>query len=157
MDTTEYNKKYYMDNKEKLAAKRKERYATDEVYRDAQRERSDKRRKLLAEQKPDSTGKSGRPRKPVLVETINGTKNAFTIGHFATVIGRPQITIRSWIGRGVIPKSPFKTASGETLWTQDMIIVVATALSGRGQISSGDSRFTQEIADGWRQHGVTTE
>lgn len=157
MEMNEYNKKYYMDNKERLSAKRKERYASDPEYRDAQLKRADERRKKLAESKPVVEGKVGRPRKPVLVETINGTKNAFTIGHFAQIIDRPQITLRSWISRGLIPKTPFKNGSEESLWTHDMINVVLTALSGRGQISSGDVRFTQEIADGWRQHGVTTE
>ena len=59
-------------------------------------------------------------------------KEFFTIGHLASALNRATVTIRSWEKKGVLPKSPFRSApprvstvngepKGKRLWTREQI------------------------------------
>lgn len=101
-----YWDRYWRENKERILAKRRERYASDETYREAVKERS--RRRWREELRHGGRTKGRNPDKRYLrpkIVTIRGRDvKVFGIGEFADMIGYTIATVKNWEHLGVLPK-----------------------------------------------------
>jgi hypothetical protein len=89
----------------------------------------------------------------------------FTIGALAEALGRPVITIRTWIKEGYLPASPYRLPSkknirgedqmGRRLYTRSMIEIVIELFGKAGLIYikriewAENKQLTNEIAEAW--------
>jgi hypothetical protein len=160
-DRSEYQKRYYQDNREALSQERKRRYQEDPEHRKAILDRvkayrnslRDRRAKLRASGKLPPSHPRG-PREPMKV-VVNGIGTvAFTVGRMAVELNRSKDVINYWTRIGLLPPTPYRSPRGDRLYTEGMAIVVKIAIGKRGRVSAGDREFTREIRQGWEGLGV---
>jgi hypothetical protein len=160
-DRSEYQKQYYLDRKEAISKERKRRYREDPEYRESILDRvSDYRNKkqeninkLRAEGKLPPSHPRG-PRPPMKVK-VNGVSTiVYTVGRMAVELNRSKDVINYWTRIGLLPPTPYRSASGDRLYTESMAIVVKIAVGKRGRVSASDREFTREIRQGWEGLGV---
>jgi len=127
---------------------------------------SKRKRKPLVKKDPEVTPDKSWDAKPYTKTLPNGKDiEMFTIGALASAIGRPVITIRTWIKEGYIPASPYrlpdtvdkygKTNAGRRMWSRAMIETFVELLDKAGllytkRIEWPDHRnLSKEIAEAW--------
>lgn len=140
-----YFQEWYDENRDDLNARRRERYAKDEAYREkVQRWNRDARaRRRKAAEKEEKKAKravkiqtSGQW-KTVEVE-VDGVKvRMFTIGALAKAIGKGISTIRVWERNGVLPETPYRSKKGDRLYTLEMVESIQAALKKAGKLDIG--------------------
>ena len=123
----EYQKKYYSDNRDKLARQKAEKYANDPEYKRRQIEgnkaRRAKRRALLADKKikreKAESLERWKDRKipgPRIMQ-VEGTKQVcHSKSDFARYIGRSNETVRRWLTNGVLP-GVSAVVHGKSYWS----------------------------------------
>lgn len=157
---------WYEKNKAALSQRRKDRYHKDQEYRGKVLEQNKDYRAKKSQEKPAQPKvkvRTPKHRKPVSLKVKIGGQmqevNMVHVGAFARAIGRSVPTIHQWERVGLLPRTPFMLEGKnkqERLYTAEMIGVVRTVLSTRGAtISASDSRFRQEITEGWNSVGVS--
>ena len=162
-DRRQYQHEYYQANRDSLSEQRKQRYREDPAYRDeilvqvrAYRKKKRQERERLREAGLLPPPKVGGPRAPLRV-TSNGVSTiAYTVGRVAIEIQRSKHTINYWTRIGLLPKTPFRSARGDRLYTEGMVLVMRIAINKRNRIAAGDREFTHEIRCGWEALGVLT-
>ena len=93
---------------------------------------SKRKRKPLVKKEPDVKLDKTWDAKPYNKTLPNGKDiEMFTIGALSAAVGRPVITIRTWIKEGYIPASPYrlpdtvdkygKSRPGRRMWSRAMI------------------------------------
>ena len=161
----DYQREYYLQRKEKLSRRRKDRYRSDPEYREkakaAARQYREERRRQVAHLReigelPPPIRQRG-PRKPVDVEVRGEMVKAYTISTLASRINRSSSAINFWTRAGLLPKTPLRSARGERLYTDGMIEVVKTALDKRSAVREKDKSFAREIRQGWRDLGIAVQ
>jgi hypothetical protein len=161
-DRSQYQRRYYEENKEQLSARRRQMYREDPEYRQAILERvaeyrtikrTERARLREAGELPPSHP-SG-PRDPLTV-VVNGVRTvAYTIGRMALELDRSKDVLNYWTRIGLLPQTPYRAPRGDRLYTEGMTIVVKIALGKRGRVSAKDREFTKEIRRGWEGLGVS--
>lgn len=160
-DRHEYQREYYLKNKEELSNKKKDRYRSDpEVRRKAKEASRLYRIKKKAER--DRMRANGElppsrtvgPRKPITVDIKGVAHFGYTITAMAERIGRSVDTINNWINIGTIPKTPLRSSRGDRLYTDGMILAVKLAIQSRGVVGKDDKDIYKAIADSWMEIGL---
>jgi hypothetical protein len=158
----QYQREYYLQRKEELSRDRKEKYRTDPEYREkakeAARQYRESRRRQVAHLReigklPPVTRERG-PRKAVQVEVDGEAVPAYTITTLASRLNRSVAVVNYWIRSGLLPKTPFRSARRDRLYTDGMILVVKMAVNKRGVVKGKDKSFTEEIVNGWAEIGI---
>jgi hypothetical protein len=125
--STGYNKEYYDKNKETIQAKRKNRYDTDNAYREKiQKAARERKREKLAERRALGIKRKPRgPQQPSLYAIdVAGTEVEvlmFTAGQLGLKLGRKAQTIRLWEKRGILPEPLYRKPCGDRLYTEFQI------------------------------------
>jgi len=127
---------------------------------------SKRKRKVLEPKKREIEPLQGWDSKPYVKTLPNGRDvEMFTIGALAEALGRPVITIRTWIKEGYLPASPYRLPSkknirgedqmGRRLYTRSMIEIVIELFGKAGLIYikriewAENKQLTNEIAEAW--------
>ncbi len=120
----DYMRDYYSKNKEKILARRKERYENDLVYRAKQNEN---RRKNAAKKRYLKRANLGYVAytedrgKEMRIVSPCGTKShvckMYTLGMVADMAAIPKTQIYSWVNKKRIPMSNYTTPKGWRLYT----------------------------------------
>jgi len=141
-DRSEYHKKYYQRNKEKILARRKQRYEDN-----PEREKRYMReyRKRQRRDRPPITRK---------IEIGGVTAFVYTVGEMAKKIDRSVSTVNNWERSGTMPETPFCTEGGYRLYTDGMVSVIREALAHKPRPTKGDEEFYDMVKEGWSTLGI---
>jgi hypothetical protein len=135
----------------------------DEYYPGSKRKRKEKVVKAH-EVEPDLTWDS----KPYMKPLPNGIEiEMFTIGALAAALGRPVITIRTWIKEGYLPSSPYRLPTkknskgedhqGRRLYSRAMVEKLVELFDRAGLLYvkridwSLHRQLSNEIAEAWSE------
>lgn len=141
----DYFQEWYDDNRDDLNERRRERYATDSVYRrkvqrwnqDARVRRREEAAREGREAKQAVKIKTTGAWKTVEVEVDGVMVRMFTIGALARAIGKGISTIRVWERNGTLQETPYRSKKGDRLYTLEMVELIQTALSKAGKLDVG--------------------
>lgn len=130
---------------------KKNKYHTDEKYREKIIERSKKyyhQNKKLKIFKPDIIVK--KCSSPKIIKDHSGKKVfAFQIGYVASRLARTVETMRKWIKEKVIPETQYRL-SGKRLYTEEMISVMEDALRKMHYPAKVDKdKFKKLVQEKW--------
>lgn len=144
---------WYAKNGEKLNEGRRNRYETDQTYRDAVLKRNrDARQKRKVEvdkekaQERKATkvrvGSRGWKTVEVDMEHDGETSSAtlFTIGALARTLGRSVQAIRLWEKRKELPVTPIRNAKGDRLYTLEMVDQIREIMAAKGKVPKTTTR-----------------
>lgn len=138
----DYFQEWYDDNRDDLNKRRREKYASDSVYRakvqqwnrDARaRRRKDVEKEGLRAKRAVKMQTSG-AWKTVEVEVDGVMVRMFTIGALARAIGKGISTIRVWERNGTLPQTPYRSKKGDRLYTLEMVESIQVALRKAGKL-----------------------
>lgn len=144
---SQYFRKWYAENKQRLSAARKERYRTDPELRARILARTAEWRKSKA-QCPRDVGQKKQPMNGTLVE-------AYRITEAGKMIGRSDQTIRDWEEKKVIPKPTvershrYYTLNQIRLMRDLAEMIDSLRYEGRDVLSSATRGMSQEIYNNW--------
>lgn len=127
---------------------------------------SKRKRKPLVQKEPEVTPDLNWDARPFKKTLPNGKDiEMFTIGALASAVGRPVITIRTWIKEGHIPPSPYrlpdtvdkygKSRAGRRMWSRAMIESLIELFGKSGLLTvkridwSLHRQLSSEIAETW--------
>lgn len=127
---------------------------------------SKRKRKTQEPKKREIEPVQGWDAKPYMKTLPNGRDvEMFTIGALAEALGRPVITIRTWIKEGYLPASPYRLPSkknirgedqmGRRLYSRSMIEIVIELFGKAGLLYikriewAENKQLTNDIADAW--------
>lgn len=129
---------------------------------------SKRKRKPLVQKEPEVTPDLNWDAKPFKKTLPNGKDiEMFTIGALASAVGRPVITIRTWIKEGYIPPSPYRlpntvdkhggSRAGRRMWSRAMIESLVDLFGKAGLLTvkridwSAHRKLSIEISEAWTQ------
>lgn len=108
-----YQRDYYKKKREERSARHRERWTTDEEYRqrevERQRQKRQEAREAVADvrfkERVESKRRAAKPtRRPKFVELGNGKRvYVYGTGSMAREVGREDATIRAWLASGILP------------------------------------------------------
>jgi len=127
---------------------------------------SKRKRKPLVEKAPEVKLDLHWDSKPYKKLLPNGNEiEMFTIGPLAAALGRPVITIRTWIKEGYLPASPYRLPAkkdskgddhqGRRLYSRAMVEAVIRLFDSAGLLNikriewSAHRQLSNEIAEAW--------
>lgn len=127
---------------------------------------SKRKRKVAVPKKQEIVPDGSWDAKPFVKTLPNGKDiEMFTIGAVAGALGRPVITIRTWIKEGRLPASPYRLPTtknrngedhqGRRLYSRAMIESLIELFDRAGLLYikrvewSDNQQLTQEIAEAW--------
>ena len=133
----------------------------DTYYPGSKRKRKEK---VIKEADPEVAWDS----KPIKKKLPNGNEvELFTIGAMANALGRPVITIRTWIKEGYLPASPYRLPAkknkngedhqGRRLYSRAMVEKTVSLFHSAGLLHtkrvewSVHRQLSNEIAEAWNQ------
>lgn len=138
--SNDYNKEYYRKNRERILARKRERYASDPKYRE--------------KVKRDVAARRAEESACAKVEVNGVMVDALKVSEFAEEVGKSVSTINNWQKHGTIPETPFRSPGGFRLYTSDMARAVKQALSMNERPSRGDKEFCGAVAQLWAECGA---
>lgn len=147
-----YFQRYYEENKEEINEKRRERYQNDPDYRARSLEASKRYR--------ERKRKKGRVRVARLraakeYRTGDGAKiKLYSVGVFATFIGRSAQSLSHWEKRGIMPDTPFRDTRGYRLFSRGMMEVVKREVGQKRRLYPVDPEMCERIREGWIGLGI---
>jgi hypothetical protein len=133
----------------------------DTYYPGSKRKRKEK---VIKEEDPEAAWDT----KPIKKKLPNGNEvELFTIGAMANALGRPVITIRTWIKEGYLPASPYRLPAkknkngedhqGRRLYSRAMVEKTVSLFHSAGLLHtkrvewSLHRQLSNEIAEAWNQ------
>lgn len=131
----EYQRQYYLRNREKISQRKKNKYQNDFESRERAKEASKmyRVRKKAEEDKMRAEGKIPIVKKkssnnPIHINIGGKICIGYPIEVLADEIDRSIYTIKNWIKTGVIPDTPIKINGKTRLYTDGMILSIKIAL-----------------------------
>jgi hypothetical protein len=129
---------------------------------------SKRKRKPLAKKEPIEPVETNWDANPLVKTLPNGREiEMFTIGALAVAVGRPIVTIRTWIKEGYIPASPYRLPdttnkfgqphAGRRLWSRATVERLIELLGKAGLLNEKriewpeHRKLSNEIAEAWNQ------
>jgi hypothetical protein len=129
---------------------------------------SKRKRKKIEPKKPEIELDTSWDSKPYIKTLPNGKDvEMFTIGALAAALGRPVITIRTWIKEGYLPASPYRLPAkkdvngedhqGRRLYSRAMVEKVIQLFDSTGVLYLKriewpmHRQLSNEIAEAWSQ------
>lgn len=144
----EYQEKYYEENRERIARRRKELYHNDPEYREKVLKAARDRRRALRKDCPPRD--PGAPREyRVRVGDEISTIQLYMIGRAAELAGMKKSRLTTMLGRGRVPPTPY-VFSGNRLFSAEMI----QAIKEVDDMDLTGAAFTDEVVRRWRENGV---
>ena len=127
---------------------------------------SKRKRKEKVVKPPEITLDSAWDAKPIKKALPNGKEvELFSIGALAGALGRPIITVRTWIKEGYLPASPYRLPAkknskgddhlGRRLYSRAMVEAVIRLFDSAGLLNikriewSAHRQLSNEIAEAW--------
>jgi len=171
-------KRWYEENRDAVAERRRAKYHSDPEYKDRVLERNREYRRRIKEQNgfsvkewrddrkvdaPDDESPVAKPgRAPVVMDVpIFGRlveSELVYVGDLARGIGRSVQCVYQWERHGVLPKTPFSSQGGYRLYARSMVDAVKAVLEERNSyVSLSDKSIYSDIADRWRSAGVNID
>lgn len=128
-DRSEYHKRYWQENKDRISQRRKERYKNDPEYRKRHLEQTQKSRKRKREEEAErrlerdlklsEKRHKGEPLpKPRLMKIAGKAVACYSTSALSRYIGRSNETIRRWLTLGVLPGVSYVDDSGHYWFTK---------------------------------------
>lgn len=163
IDRREYQKEYYLENKQEISKRKSERYKTDSEYKKAIAEASKRRNEKKKIERAMMREKGILNRKPYkrknkhLFATIQDNQvKLYSVRVLADKIKKTIGTVNNYIKLGIIPNTPFRMMKngelkGARLYTDGMISVVRDNISSR---VDRRSNIGEKILQGWRDLGI---
>lgn len=139
LSRSEYNRRYYELNKERLSRQRKRKYQLDRKY-------AERCKKLSRESYRRRVGSTGNVDRTVVQV---GDQYYYTSGHFQDLVGRKSATIRTIQRNGIIPEVSVVNKSGWRLYSEkqkDLIVELFNAYD------SGKIKTLKEYTPYLREH-----
>jgi hypothetical protein len=132
----DYHKNYYREHRQSIADSKKERYENDPEYRRSilqrAREKRAKDRKARMEAKAKQKRKD--PMAPVVFSVYIGGEdrmvNMYSVTQLGLALDRKAQTIRIWEKKGILPKAIYRSTSGDRLYTELQVKLLASVFSG---------------------------
>lgn len=159
-----YQKTYYLENREKILAKKRRRYARDKAYRESIKNSVKRRREAQASktEKNEITFAQAKANATEEVFVIDGSP-IFGIGS-----GAADVYLGCWSGflyaseqRGVLPPTPLTTSRGSKTYryySMPMLSALKEELDKRGgKASKGDTDLYISVEKAWRELGLPRE
>lgn len=157
----EYQRQYYLRNREKISKRKKDRYQSDSEAREHAKEAAKmyRTKKKAEEDKLRAEGKipivkPKKQEKPVRINIGGKVCIGYPIEILANEIGRSVFTIKNWIKTGIIPDTPLKINGRKRLYTDGMILSIKIALQSKGIIWFVDKEMYNKIVDDWLKLGL---
>lgn len=148
-----YFDEYYEKNKDKVNAERRRKYNEDPEYRDRvlQASRDYRRRQRDDEDRV----RLPRYQTPVIKEAGDGGKvQLFSVGAFASYLGRSVQAINHWEKSDILPPTPYRDGRGFRYYTKDMMEVVRQAVGAKRRLFPVDEDMRLNIVREWKELGV---
>jgi hypothetical protein len=150
-----YYDKWYEENKEALAARRKERYETDEDYRQRVLDASAAYRER---QRRTSRVRVPRHQKPRIFKVAGHEVPLFSIGAFAGYVNRAIQSINHWEKHGLLPRTPYRVGKrGFRYYSAGMMEVVRQQVGNKKRLFPVDTEMFRRIREGWEALGVPVD
>ncbi len=145
-DKRDFNREYYEGHRAEILDKKRQRYATDEAFRERAKELARARR---AQQKAEL---------PVIhVVGADGRRVPhFGATDFADRIGKSLSTLNYWQGNGTLPPTPLRVGS-QRLYTDAMVSAVQEVLAEIPKPEKGSSVFHDAVQALWSRLGEHVE
>ena len=166
----EYFKKWYEANRERVQARKAERYQEDPEVRERAKARAKfhywTKRRVPAAAAPMRIPFEGvtLPETTRTVDVLVENKadvrygetvtvSAYSTGQVAEITGRQAQTIRIWIGKGVLPEANVRNTQNYRMYTADQIraIIICVPLLNSPHKEIKRSLFARELADMWAE------
>jgi hypothetical protein len=144
--SSEYFAKWYAENKEKLAAKRRERYLNDPTYREKVLSNSKKSRKLVSSEVEKGSGR--------IVGADGVERNIYSVSETAFLLNVSRETLVLWERAGLLPADPFSGTKSRH-FTAGQIDGIKKAIEAhrngakRVHIRKDNVGFTTMISEHW--------
>ncbi len=161
-DQRNYYSKWYQDNKEKLAKRRKKKYRSDPDHAEKQRDRvragyqsrTDERTatKLarLERRKKEEAEKVGRSINSRIVEVEGDPVEVFSTGALTIRLGiAPDTLRRKWHAEEIIPEATFKDDSGRRWYSQAYLDFMERMMYDVWIHSRSLEEFSAEVHERW--------
>jgi DNA-binding transcriptional regulator YiaG len=143
-----YFRRYYNENKDDINEKRRTRYqnkerslAASKRYRDKRRKQGRVRVTRLSAARVYATGDGGKI-------------HLYSVGVFATFVGRSSQSLSHWEKRGIMPDTPFRDSRGYRLYSRGMMEIVKREVGSKRRLFPVDPEMHQRILDSWEKLGV---
>jgi len=147
-----YYDKWYDENKEAVADKRKQRYEKDPSYRRKVLKRSADYRER---QRDVTQVRIPRHQKPRIFEVDGSEVALYSIGAFAGYINRSVQSINYWEANKLIPRTPYRSGKrGFRFYTAEMMEVVRRIIGNKRRLFPVDESMGKAIMDMWKELGV---
>lgn len=160
----EYQRQYYLRNREKISQRKKDRYQNDPEAREHAKEAAKmyRTKKKAEEDKLRAEGKfpivkpkkPKKQEKPVRINIGGKICIGYPIEFLANEIGCSVYTIKNWIKAGTIPDTPLKINGRKRLYTDGMILSIKIALQSKGIIWFVDKEMYNKIVEDWKKLGL---
>ena len=137
--TKEYQRRYYVENRDKISARKRRRYAEDPKVREAARKKAMAR--YLQSKAKNGGERKVRSRNHPRVVVVDGETQLFhCVREFAERVGRNVQTITKWEAAEVIPAPPMVDKAGRRWYSEHHMDTIAKAVakydkSGRRDLS----------------------
>ena len=120
----DYWTRYYRENKEKILAKKRERYQNDPQYREGIKERARARWRdeLRKGGREKGLKKDKRYLRPKIVQIDGKDVVVHSIGEFADRIGYTIATLKNWETLGVLPRATAVDDNGRRWYSEKFMV-----------------------------------
>lgn len=133
------------EKSEEILRKRQERYASDEKYREAVKERARLRRK--------NTPKSDRKRsfnKDRVIYVDGSPVVLWSVGKAAAAIGVSKSTLASWERKSIIPINRMVDDIGRRWYPQEFVMFMAEAVNERENKKGRLDAWSRRVKSKWK-------
>jgi hypothetical protein len=148
---TEYYGRWYAAKKDDRNKKRRDKYATDQEYR----EKVVSHVRMTREQArtEQSAVRVRMPPKPHETEYAGQKVSTYTLGSLALMLQRSNTSLLGWERAGILPVTPIRDGRQIRQYTLEMMKVVKEAVARKGQVSLNDVALFEEINAAWKALG----
>lgn len=151
-----YFKSWYDENKDELAAKRKQRYEDDPEYRQQVVDQSRKYRKGNRDAPRVRLPRHQVPKEHALPD--GSVIKLYSVGAFALYVRRSVQSINHWQREGLLPMTPYRAGKrGFRLYTKEMMDVVREIVGDKRRIFPVDPNMGSRIKESWAGVGVPVD
>jgi len=147
-----YYEKWYGENKEEIAEKRKNRYENDPDYKRKVLKRSSDYRERQRSVSQVRIPRHQRPR----IFVIDDVKiPLYSIGAFASYINRSVQSINHWETNKLLPRTPYRVGERQfRYYTAEMMEVVRRVVGNKRRLYPVDKGMGDDIHRMWEDLGV---
>lgn len=155
----QYFQTYYVEHRDQISQKRRQRYQTDPAYREEVKRRAMARYEELRQKKLKEQSKNPREpevrgfNRPRVMQVAGQDVLVHCVSAFAERVGRDVQTITAWEQNGIIPKPTVVDEMGRRWYSEDhMDFIAALAHEYRSGGGRDLSDFKDMVDKEWKRH-----